>query len=262
MEINSVKTVKIPLLDGIELKSATFIDKSFPLHFHQNWSLAYIEKGSENISFVSSSFLLNKSALILIPPHSLHKNWGNKHSSWTYKALYLSNDVIKDVAHKLQLDYNFVCSFPYFVSYDEGTFEPTENCIFNNLEKLFTGAILQENEHNKTIKKQAYVDDLLHHLHTNYNATITLDSLEKQFKVNKFKLLKVFKKRIGLSPLEYQTAIRIENSKQLFYEDISLTEIALESGYYDQSHFTHSFKKYVGVTPGAYKQNSNILQDY
>ncbi|MBL4641966.1 MAG: helix-turn-helix transcriptional regulator [Flavobacteriaceae bacterium] len=80
--------------------------------------------------------------------------------------------------------------------------------------------------------------------------------------MNKFKLQKSFKKNIGLTPLEYLTTIRIENSKKLFYADAPLVEIALETGFYDQSHFTHSFKKYVGVTPGNYKKNSKILQDW
>ena len=104
-------------------------------------------------------------------------------------------------------------------------------------------------------------DDILNYLSLNYNQSITLEILEKKFKMNKFRLQKNFKKNIGLTPLEYLISIRIENSKKLFYGDIPLVEIALESGFYDQSHFTHSFKKYVGVTPGNYKKNSKILQD-
>ena len=103
---------------------------------------------------------------------------------------------------------------------------------------------------------------LLHYLSQNYTSKITLNELEKEFKMNKFTLLKKFKLKMGLSPLDYQMAVRIENSKQLFYTDTPLTHIALESGFYDQSHFSHCFKKYVGVTPGSYKRNNNILQDW
>ncbi len=38
--------------------------------------------------------------------------------------------------------------------------------------------------------------------------------------------------------------------------------IAPESGFHDQSHFMPSFKKYVRLTPGDYKKNSKILQDW
>jgi len=63
IEINKIKTTKLSILDGIELKSATFIDKKFPFHFHQSWSLAYIEYGSENIAFTDTNFLVSKNAL-------------------------------------------------------------------------------------------------------------------------------------------------------------------------------------------------------
>ena len=106
MEINKVNLTKLPIFDGIEIKSASFVDKHFPIHFHLNWSLAYIEFGTENISFNNSNFLLNKNAVILIPPFSLHKNWGNKNNIWTYKAMYINIDIIKNVAKRLKIDYS------------------------------------------------------------------------------------------------------------------------------------------------------------
>ena len=113
IEVNKVNTIKFSILDGLELKSATFIDKSFPFHFHQCWSLIYIEYGSENVAFRNTNFLVSKNALQLIPPYSIHKNWINKSKAFTYKALYISNDVIKNVSKKINADYSHLASFPY-----------------------------------------------------------------------------------------------------------------------------------------------------
>lgn len=261
IKINKVKTTKLSILDGIELKSAVFIDKNFPSHFHQSWSLAYVEYGSENIAFNNSGFLVSKNAIQLIPPYSIHKNWGNKNNAWAYKAIYICNDVIKSVAKKINIDYSYLASLPYFISYSISEFNINEASIFKIIENLFLNTLhdIHQPYFRKNINE--HFDDILNYLSLNYNQSITLEVLEKKFKMNKFKLQKSFKKNIGLTPLEYLTTIRIENSKELFYEDVSLVEIALESGFYDQSHYTHSFKKYVGVTPGNYKRNSKILQD-
>lgn len=250
------------MLDGMEIKSATFVDKYFPLHFHQSWSLAYIESGSENISFNSFDFLLNTSAWILIPPYSLHKNWGNKRQAWAYQAFYINDDIVKKIAQKYHFDYSQLASTPYFITYCTEKIPITADSIFELLGNLFSNTHYHEAslKHTST-HHPCYIDELIAYLQYNFNDSITLDSLETRFKVNKFKLLKNFKVKIGLTPLEYQTAFRIEKAKQLFFDDISLTHIALESGFYDQSHFTHCFKKYVGVTPGRYKINCNILQD-
>ena len=239
-----------------------FINKDFPSHFHQSWSLAYIEYGSENIAFNNSGFLVSKNAIQLIPPYSVHKNWSNKNNAWAYKALYISDDVIRNVAKKINDDYSYLESLPYFITYCNSQFDINEASIFKIIENLFSDTL--NDCHQPYFEKHANepFDDILNYLSLNYNESITLETLQKKFKVNKFKLQKSFKKNIGLTPLEYLTTIRIENSKKLFYTDVPLVEIALESGFYDQSHFTHSFKKYVGVTPGNYKKNSKILQDW
>ena len=261
-EINNVQTTQLSILDGVELKAATFFEKRFPAHFHKDWSLVYIESGNEYVAFGDTSFLVTKNALQLIPPYSIHQNWGNKNDTWTYKALYISDDVIKYISKKIAIDYAYLASFPYFISYVESGFEINEASVFETLEYLFLNA-LKDNEPT-LVNAQAHgvFDDVLHYLSSNYNQPITLENLQKVFKVNKYNLQKDFKKKIGLTPLEYQTVMRIENAKKFFFTDLPLAEIALESGFHDKSHFTHSFKKYVGVTPGRYKRNANILQDW
>ena len=260
--LNEIKIEKSSILDGIEVKSATFIDKAFPFHFHQSWSLAYIEYGNENLSVANSQFTLNKNAVTLIPPYSIHKHWGNKNNPWSYKAIYLSNDVIKYVANQLKIDYEYLSSCSHFITYVDDVFKLDEMSIFEMLNTLFLD-VVHDNDLPIISDKnsQSRFDEILDYLSLNYHESITLDKLEKRFKLNKFYLQKCFKKKVGLSPSEYLTAVRIENSKQLFYTDTPLVNIALESGFYDQSHFTHCFVKYVGVTPGVYKRNVKILQD-
>jgi AraC-like DNA-binding protein len=261
MSLNQIKIEKSLILDVIEIKSATFIDKTFPLHFHQSWSLASVEFGSENISFANSSFLLNKRAVILIPPFSVHKHWGNKNSAWGYKAIYLNNDVIKYVTKKINIDYSYIENIPYFITYVDNAFEINEKSIFKVLENILLEVVNDSAYLVPKKNKQTHFEDILSYLSQHYNESITLDSLEKKFKINKFNLQKNFKAKIGLSPTDYLTAVRIEKSKQLFDTASTLTDIAIESGFYDQSHYTHSFVKFVGVTPGVYKRSVKILQD-
>jgi len=206
--------------------------------------------------------LISKNAIQLIPPYSLHKNWSNKNNAWAYKALYISDDAIKNIVQKINADYSYLASIPYFISYHNVPFDMDEVSIFNIIENLFLTTIKDVDQPYLKTNSGEPFDDIVHHLSQNYDQSITLETLQKKFKVNKFKLQKSFKKNVGLTPLEYLTTLRIENSKKLFHADVPLVEIALESGFYDQSHFTHSFKKYVGVTPGNYKKNSKILQDW
>ena len=44
--------------------------------------------------------------------------------------------------------------------------------------------------------------------------------------------------------------------------DYSLTEIAYQSNFSDQSHFIKSFKDYTSMTPGEYKRNKSFVKGH
>ena len=53
---------------------------------------------------------------------------------------------------------------------------------------------------------------------------------------------------------EYVQNLRIERASELLRNaEIPLTDISLECGFADQSHFTRVFKRRTGLTPGAYR---------
>ena len=60
----------------------------------------------------------------------------------------------------------------------------------------------------------------------------------------------------GFTPLNYLINIRISEAiKLLRRADISLTNIALETGFYSSQHFSTTFKKLTGYTPSAFRKN-------
>ena len=53
---------------------------------------------------------------------------------------------------------------------------------------------------------------------------------------------------------EYLSMVRVEESKRLLANtDYSLIDIAVATGFQDQSYFSKVFKRYTGLTPGQYR---------
>ena len=66
-------------------------------------------------------------------------------------------------------------------------------------------------------------------------------------------LQKIFIQHTGLTPKLYVKIHRFQNSLQLVAaQKLSLTSIAYECGYFDQSHFIREFKSFTGSTPSAF----------
>lgn len=60
----------------------------------------------------------------------------------------------------------------------------------------------------------------------------------------------------GFSPLNYLITIRISEAiKLLKRQDINVTDIALETGFYSSQHFATTFKKLTGYTPSQFRKN-------
>ena len=69
-------------------------------------------------------------------------------------------------------------------------------------------------------------------------------------------LSKLFKKNTGSSLMDYVTKVRIERAKELLERTVlTISEIAIETGYSNTAYFTKMFKKYTnGVTPREYRK--------
>lgn len=67
-----------------------------------------------------------------------------------------------------------------------------------------------------------------------------------------------FKEHAGFSPKLYSRIIRFQSAISKYdYKHLSLTGIAYECGYYDQSHFIHDFKVFSGYHPKIYFNGNN-----
>jgi len=63
---------------------------------------------------------------------------------------------------------------------------------------------------------------------------------------------RAFKQVMGMPPHQWRTKRRVERAKQLMQESLlGLVEIAVASGFADQSHFTRVFSQSEGLSPGV-----------
>jgi len=84
---------------------------------------------------------------------------------------------------------------------------------------------------------------------------VQLDELVTVSGVGRFHLIRAFHATVGLPPHAYQIRIRVTRAMQLIRLGVPLVEVALHTGFADQSHLTRHFSRVIGVSPGRYRQS-------
>src|SRR5450756_2196869 len=85
---------------------------------------------------------------------------------------------------------------------------------------------------------------------------ISLEDLAKVTGLTSKHFARAFKQSTGMPPHQYLIMLRIEAAKRrLIGTKASLADIALACGFADQSHFTSTFRKNVGVSPGIWRHS-------
>lgn len=86
---------------------------------------------------------------------------------------------------------------------------------------------------------------------------LSLDGLAEQAGFSPYHFARLFRQATGESPHQFVLRQRVEGAQRLLKEtNASLTHIALESGFANQSHLTRIFKRQLGLTPRAYRRES------
>lgn len=84
--------------------------------------------------------------------------------------------------------------------------------------------------------------------------------LASEVNMSKRNFERKFLAKVGLTPVFYNRIVRFQKAFKLINQsnNLSFTELAHSSGYYDQSHFIRDFKQFYGQVPKEFNQSQNF----
>ena len=95
-------------------------------------------------------------------------------------------------------------------------------------------------------------------------ADVNLKTLVDAAFLSKKQFTRVFSNWIGCSPKQFLKVIRFQNAlfQKSQNQQLSLTELAYISGYYDQAHMVHDFQSFAGLSPSKVFKSGISYSDY
>jgi len=251
-------------LGGLELLDAKYTNQNFSRHSHEGYTIGVIEKGAQRFYRTGGNHIAPQDSIILVNADEVHNGQTATEGGWEYKAMY----PVPEQFQKLTEGLSPGLSVPYFpepVVHDPelaqqlrlvfDTLAQSDNKLLR--ETLIYGTLVKlVSRHSKTkfdwepkthgqrqlLLVKEFLDDFP-------QADISLEDLSKLAGLSPYYLTRSFQKTFGLPPHAYQIQARLRVAKQLLRKGMSISDVAQETGFHDQSHFHRHFKRALGVTP-------------
>ncbi|WP_432735675.1 AraC family ligand binding domain-containing protein [Maridesulfovibrio sp. FT414] len=267
-----------PDLEGLECLTATYYSHRFAPHAHEEFVIGVIQSGAQRVRLRGSHEIFPENTTCVINPEEVHTGHAATGAGWSYKVIYPHPSVLARVTEELG---ERSARTPYFTRnvYKDNYISRLFLNLHEALESAYATPLAKQTLLNSTLarfilrygsekpklktgkKNTPGISRAREYLDAFYDTPVTLDELAEVACMSQFHFVRSFSSQTGIPPHVYQLCRRIGAAKQLLCTDMPLVDIAAETGFVDQSHFTNRFKAVVGVTPGQFRKLSKNLQD-
>ena len=249
-----------------EIKEARFQGASFPPHFHDTYSIGLITQGLEDITHEGMEKTVCKGKIVVFNAGEVHANRCHDEDPWTYRTLNVNEDRIRHVARKngIPLDgrpaFDAVIDDGRLVEHMESLGALKNADAMETMENIVRHLLLHHRKRREVIPKgysalSGIVEQIKEIIAGDLFDSPDLKTLADKFNRSAFQIHRAFKSHTGLTPGEYRTLLRLNRAKKLIRQGCVLTEVGMDCGFYDQSHFIHTFRRFLGVTPRMYRDS-------
>jgi AraC-like DNA-binding protein len=264
---------RAPDLGGLELFSATLSEFSFRPHAHEEFFIALTEAGSVAPAYRGSSHLIGPGDLLILNPEESHAGGPAADGSWTYRALYPSRSLMREIAAEFPAGRLAVPEFGPDIVRDQAVTAAlqhyhrlTESSRSSALEReteLARALVLLTGRHaagprdpRPPGREPRAVRLCKEYLEAHAARNVSLQELAAVAGLSPFHLCRVFRESAGMTPHAYQTHLRVRHTRFLLQAGLPIARAAVEAGFYDQAHLSRHFRRIVGIPPGQFTRDA------
>ena len=205
-----------------------------------------------------------------MPPGEVHENWVKPGSACSFRGVYLEMRALQAVARQIIGSDHGASEFSLQIFEDPEMQQcltqlhravESEACLLYREELLLELVRLLVTRCSATaapdinpVRDRDAVRWVREFIDEHFADSVSLCDLARIARLSPFHLHRIFCQETGMPPHAYQTQVRVNRAKEMLRMRRPLSQVALATGFADQSHFTRHFRRVVGVTPGRYSE--------
>lgn len=240
--------------------------RSFPKHFHEYYVVGYIEDGQGTLICKDVEYALKKGDIVIYNPGDIH-SCAESGAALDYWGFHIPRETILDLTEELAGQRVLPVFSRNVISDQEAAWDfralhqqiMSGSREFDREERLLLllSRLLrlcgQPFQAPPPAGREA-VERARAFMEEHCGERITLERVAGEAGLSKSALLRAFAREKGVTPYNYLESLRIGEAKKLLEQGVPPAEAALRTGFSDQSHFTNYFSRFIGLSPGAYRE--------
>lgn len=254
-------------------------------HWHTDMEIIYVHEGSAQFHIAYDYFHSQAGDIILLKPNALHSIHPLGQQTHHFTSLTFDLDMvghsIKDQAsiHYLQPLYNGQLGLQMVVRKDHHAYRDLKQLFFSiaelesrkdttaiflvkaRLQELLYHLFASQLAFPKSFSQDNYRKEdkirlVIDHISKHYAKPITILELAQICGYSTAHFMNFFKKSLGLTCMEYLIQFRLKQACDLLdHSNLTVLEIAQQTGFNNLSNFNRQFRKYHQQTPSQYRKN-------
>jgi AraC-like DNA-binding protein len=255
----------VPEIPHLEcFRTAGFVHE-YPRHSHSTWAIGVVDHGIGGIWYRGANQRGGPSEIIAINPGEVHTGYPLQRGGIGYSMLYIGDELVKEILPGSTA----TPAFPG-VAIRDSDLAPRLRRLCRSLEseslslsvetQLLSDLACLFSRHARVHSPQwighepAHVARIQDYLRANLQRNVRLNELAALTGLSKAYVIRSFRRLVGMPPYEWLLQLRIEEARKLLQKGRLISELAMDFGFFDQSHFHRRFKRITGMTPAAYAE--------
>ena len=251
-----------------------------PVHWHDELEIIYVKSGFLTVNISGENYIGKPGDAFVVSPGNLHfmgsQTGTVDYFTFLFPLKYIafrSDDMLDDklieplnsghlmISPEIKDTVKEQCeqlARVYAAEIDKSESKITSQIrkkiiLLQFIHELWKKGFIVEND---TTGRNTVEKEMVSYVQQNYMGKILLREFGEQFHLSEKYISRYFKEHFHITLSQYVTYLRLEHAKQMLQEtDISVTEVAMQSGYQNISYFIRSFKKTYGVSPLKYRKS-------
>lgn len=238
-------TWTVPSWGGLDCFRAVAWRQRYARHRHESLAVGVFEEGVGGTEYRGALSYIAPGQVVVMNPDEAHTGFAAD-GAMTYRMFYVSDAAASLISPGRPVRFREVCISD---THWAGQLLMLHRQLERREDALAGGGA---GEPAQAGREPRAVERIKEYIRAQHARNVSIEELVAVAGLSRAYLIRAFRRSVGMPPHTWLLQLRVDRACQLLAEGRAIADVALETGFADQSHLTRRLRSITGLTPAQY----------